>query len=262
MPEHQHTAPPTHCAQCGASLPDRQPRIPGRHREYCSALCQKRSMYARRRPAPYDFGFARCEVCGARFRKRQRKSRYCSRACYAVDLRARAATLAPDPPPATCRRCGSEFIPSRPDRLYCSRACRLKRPTRPAAPRACAICGGPFPPRSGTARYCSDPCRGVAWRDARMRRVAAKRERDRFYTAEPWRSIRARFLAEHPHCDSAWCRGLDTPATVAHHVEERLARPDLALEPSNLLPLCAACHSRIHHESRGRTWVGPGSLRQ
>lgn len=42
------------------------------------------------------------------------------------------------------------------------------------------------------------------------------------------------------HCER---RGRYEPATDCHHVQPIRDRPELRLEPSNLEPLCVACHA-------------------
>ena len=48
----------------------------------------------------------------------------------------------------------------------------------------------------------------------------------------------------------AECRkyGIRKDARYVHHIVPYDERPDLALEPGNLVPLCAACHNRMHPE--------------
>lgn len=57
-----------------------------------------------------------------------------------------------------------------------------------------------------------------------------------------WRRFRQWFLSEHPLCRDCQSRGVITEATEVHHVAKLRSRPDLRLEPSNVMPLCHACH--------------------
>jgi 5-methylcytosine-specific restriction protein A len=41
-------------------------------------------------------------------------------------------------------------------------------------------------------------------------------------------------------------RGRYVRATVVHHIQPVEDRPDLRLEPGNLMPLCRDCHEREH----------------
>ena len=54
-----------------------------------------------------------------------------------------------------------------------------------------------------------------------------------------WRKFAKRYRRLNPRCHDC-----DDLATEIHHVEPVSARPDLKFEPSNLLPLCRACHQR------------------
>jgi 5-methylcytosine-specific restriction protein A len=71
-------------------------------------------------------------------------------------------------------------------------------------------------------------------------------ERKRFYNSARWLKLRAAFLRANPLCLDCEARGDLTPATTPHHVEERLANPDRALDWDNLRPLCSSCHSKRH----------------
>ena len=61
-----------------------------------------------------------------------------------------------------------------------------------------------------------------------------------------WRSVRAQHTRENPSC--AVCGS--TSSLEVHHIEPFHARPDLELEPSNLLTLCDGLRRRglnCHH---------------
>ena len=77
-------------------------------------------------------------------------------------------------------------------------------------------------------------------------RDESKKERDAFYSSARWMRLRAVFLAENPVCVKCLEGDRITPATIAHHRQERLACPRLALDPSNLVALCASCHTTLH----------------
>jgi 5-methylcytosine-specific restriction protein A len=74
----------------------------------------------------------------------------------------------------------------------------------------------------------------------------SKAERDEFYNRARWRTLRAEFLKRSPVCVDCLERNEVTPATIPHHVQERLARPDLAYSWSNLVALCNQCHTSRH----------------
>lgn len=61
-----------------------------------------------------------------------------------------------------------------------------------------------------------------------------------FYNSAPWRRARTLYLSLHPICELCQC----AIATEVHHILSLDARPDLALDPSNLQATCKPCHSR------------------
>ena len=60
-----------------------------------------------------------------------------------------------------------------------------------------------------------------------------------------WPRVRREFLERNPVC--AGCGGVDE--RECHHVEPYWKRPDLELDPNNLIVLCAknGCHWRLGH---------------
>ena len=107
--------------------------------------------------------------------------------------------------------------------------------------RACAHRGCTKLVRGRGRRFC-DEHQSEEWkRQDAQRGTAAERGYD-----SRWREIRDRFLADHPQC--ARC---GKPATVAHHVVRK--RASGSDDPSNLLALCASCHSSLHAKS-GESW--------
>lgn len=75
-------------------------------------------------------------------------------------------------------------------------------------------------------------------------RTEDRREANRFYASRPWRRLRKHYLIDHPLCRDCREAGRLTPAVEAHHVVGRRKRPELALDPDNLMGLCKPCHSR------------------
>lgn len=80
----------------------------------------------------------------------------------------------------------------------------------------------------------------------------------KFYKSREWKTLRSEVLEDnHNECIKCASVGRYTRATMVHHVNEVLKRPDLALSKyytdsdgntkPNLLPLCDACHERIHN---------------
>jgi 5-methylcytosine-specific restriction enzyme A len=82
------------------------------------------------------------------------------------------------------------------------------------------------------------------------RRDDRKAERDAFYSSARWMRLRDVFLRANPLCTDCLAEDVLTPAEIAHHKLERLARPDLALIEMNLEPLCWIHHSK-RHKSKG-----------
>lgn len=67
-----------------------------------------------------------------------------------------------------------------------------------------------------------------------------------------WRRLRARILAGEPLCQDCKERGVYAAATEVHHVipvesmSDLSAMERLCYDPSNLRPLCRACHKAAH----------------
>jgi 5-methylcytosine-specific restriction protein A len=72
----------------------------------------------------------------------------------------------------------------------------------------------------------------------RERRSASARGYDRL-----WRKFRLVYLASNPLCVDCQAKGLITPATEPHHIAKLADRPDLRLDPANIMALCQECHS-------------------
>jgi 5-methylcytosine-specific restriction enzyme A len=83
------------------------------------------------------------------------------------------------------------------------------------------------------------------------RLVESKSERNKFYSGTAWRRCRSAYLDANPLCVDCRAIGLDVEATIPHHLEERLARPDLAYDWDNLIPLCSPCHTSRHKATPG-----------
>jgi 5-methylcytosine-specific restriction protein A len=87
----------------------------------------------------------------------------------------------------------------------------------------------------------------------RYERRADRQEDKDFYKSPPWRKLRAAFLAAFPLCHDCDARGRTEAARHVHHVKDRKAHPDLALDWDNLQALCVGCHNRkrAEHVDRG-----------
>lgn len=104
-----------------------------------------------------------------------------------------------------------------------------------SAPRACRNCG-----RASTqGGYCEQHQQASARGDKRVRDDVDKR-----YTRAPWPSFRLTMLGQNPICQRLDRRGeqCNSPARLVHHLLSPRVRPDLFVEPSNVVCLCEHCH--------------------
>ena len=107
-----------------------------------------------------------------------------------------------------------------------------------------------------------------------IRKLIADGELWRFYKTKEWKQLKQRILAEnHYECSECKKRGVITRYDVddetgerrilstVHHVQHVREHPELALSEFyfangerrvNLIPVCKACHNRLHPEKRGR----------
>jgi hypothetical protein len=118
--------------------------------------------------------------------------------------------------------------------------------------RSCLSCG-----RITAATRC-DECRRATYR-------ARQRTRDpqelAFYCSTAWRNLAARVVAEADRCATCGRLAEYAPLTGGHRLSVR-ARPDLALEPENVIAQCRSCqnlaqHPRGEEGPRGSTSGGP-----
>lgn len=68
----------------------------------------------------------------------------------------------------------------------------------------------------------------------------------RFYASAVWKRFRKQRRAEDPLCVDCTEGGRVKPWADLHHVESLKERPDLALDPANIVGLCKECHGRRH----------------
>lgn len=103
-----------------------------------------------------------------------------------------------------------------------------------AAPRWC--------PRCCAAHAAGAKCPAAAAdkleRDRLYRQSAARRGYD-----STWWKVRRAFLSQHPLCEDCQAAGRVRTADQVHHVKKVADRPDLRLDPSNLMSLCRSCHA-------------------
>ena len=69
-----------------------------------------------------------------------------------------------------------------------------------------------------------------------------------FYRTKAWKRVRLEVLARDHHlCQRCRSNRILTKADTVHHRKSLELHPELALEPSNLVSLCACCHNVVHH---------------
>ena len=73
-----------------------------------------------------------------------------------------------------------------------------------------------------------------------------------FYRSRAWKRMRAAILRRDGYlCQHCRRYGRDREATTVHHIAHLEDAPERALDPSNLISLCTACHNRAHPEKGG-----------
>ena len=73
-------------------------------------------------------------------------------------------------------------------------------------------------------------------------------ESRRFYKSKEWRRLRhwVLHIRDKGLCQRCLKDKRIVKADVVHHIKELIDYPELALDESNLEPLCHKCHNRIH----------------
>lgn len=72
-------------------------------------------------------------------------------------------------------------------------------------------------------------------------------DNDSFYESKQWRQKRAAILArDNYQCQICKRYGKLKQAVVVHHKKELSDFPELSLEDSNLISICASCHNKLH----------------
>jgi 5-methylcytosine-specific restriction enzyme A len=76
------------------------------------------------------------------------------------------------------------------------------------------------------------------------------------YGGSRWRTLRARYLRQHPLCVMCEARGY----TVAAHVVDHIVRHEGTRDPkfwawSNLQALCARCHNSVKQQLDRKGWA-------
>lgn len=82
---------------------------------------------------------------------------------------------------------------------------------------------------------------------------------NRLIMCQRWRKLRRDVLSAHPLCSECERQGRVTLATEVHHITPIESAPGyaakrrLAYSPTNLMPLCHACHVEAHNAmARGK----------
>ena len=72
---------------------------------------------------------------------------------------------------------------------------------------------------------------------------------EKFYKSSLWEHKRERILRRDDYrCQRCKRYGRQREATTVHHIKHLDEYPELALENSNLISLCADCHNFFHPE--------------
>ena len=86
-------------------------------------------------------------------------------------------------------------------------------------------------------------------------RVVSGMTEQEFCKTRRWQSMRRAVLRRDRYlCVDCKRYGRLTQATTVHHIKHFDTNPELALEPSNLVSLCAGCHAKRHPEKGGRRY--------
>jgi len=87
-------------------------------------------------------------------------------------------------------------------------------------------------------------------------KTSNRRERNSIYTSARWKRIRQLKFMENPICEVCEGKGIATPAEDIHHIvsfvgiKNEAVKYELAYDYENLLSVCRACHSKLHHGYR------------
>lgn len=72
-----------------------------------------------------------------------------------------------------------------------------------------------------------------------------------FYVSTRWKHKREDILRrDNNECQMCKAEGGHSEATTVHHIKHLKDNPELALEDSNLMSLCAECHNKVHPEKQ------------
>ena len=126
--------------------------------------------------------------------------------------------------------------------LYKFRHRRRKEDKRAVPSKPKHPCSYPGCPKLTDGQYCADHA-------AIARRQYDKYERSPDVNKKygrAWKRIRDRYAAEHPLCEMCLQEGRLTPVQEVHHILPVSKGGTHARD--NLMSLCQACHTKIHHD--------------
>ena len=93
----------------------------------------------------------------------------------------------------------------------------------------------------------------------RARRTGPDRSvEDAVVSSARWKVVRALVLRNEPLCRGCVAAGRTELATTVDHILGVTVAPERAYDPTNLQPLCTACHAWKSASERRRTGVDPG----
>jgi hypothetical protein len=109
-----------------------------------------------------------------------------------------------------------------------------------SAPKACRECGRPSLQGEG---FCADHKTRNSFTAARAERYKHDAVSQRYNTTL-WRRFRMILIRQNPICtrilkDGAQCT---RPSKVGHHLWSPRKRPDLFVDPKNVIAICELCH--------------------
>lgn len=99
--------------------------------------------------------------------------------------------------------------------------------------------------------YCKKHREEKQDREAQRQRCYDRKNRDAksaaFYKSKQWQKARALSIAAHYGlCQDCLAQGTVKTADMVHHVKPLREFPELALDQSNLRPLCNQCHAKYN----------------
>ena len=81
-------------------------------------------------------------------------------------------------------------------------------------------------------------------------------DRNDFYNSFQWKTLRNKYIKEHPYCELSLLRGIQKKADVVHHIHKFYSQDSdelkwqLLLDEDNLIALSADVHKDIHGKQK------------